>query len=119
MTTLDTSYHARRMAERMQDAEFRRDYDTARREIAQVDAVMQALDRLRIATGMSKTELARSIGKNPAAVRRLFSAEANPELKTVAAIATALDAEIMIVPHTRTKGSARKHKPALSGTGAG
>jgi len=98
MTTLDTSYHKRRRAERMQDPEFRHEYEIARRQIDQVNAVVQALDHLRIETGLSKAELARRIGKDPAAIRRLFSSEANPELQTVAAIAVALDAEVKIIP---------------------
>ena len=98
MTTIDTTYHQRRLHERLQDPEFRREYEAARRQIDQVDAVVRTLDRLRADSGLSKAELARRIGKNPAAVRRLFSRAANPELATVAAIAAALDAEIKIVP---------------------
>jgi transcriptional regulator with XRE-family HTH domain len=59
---------------------------------------MRELDRLRIAAGMPKAELARRVGKQPAAIRRLFSSQANPELETVAALAVALDAEIKIIP---------------------
>ncbi len=100
MTTLDTRYHTRRRDERLQDPEFQREYDAARRQIEQVDAVMRALDLLRVEAGLPKAELARRIGKNPAAVRRLFSAEGNPELGTIAALAAALDAEIKIVPRS-------------------
>jgi transcriptional regulator with XRE-family HTH domain len=48
-------------------------------------------------------ELARRIGKDPASVRRLFSAEVNPELKTLAALADALDAEVTIQPRRTGK----------------
>lgn len=96
--TLDTSFHRERLAVEMNDAEFRREYELARSRIAQVDAIVRQLDHLRVESGMSKAELARRIGKNPASVRRLFSAEGNPELKTIAAMATALDAEIKIIP---------------------
>lgn len=98
MSTLDTSYHKRRLAERLKDPEFRNEYQLARAEIDQVDAIMRQLNHLREEAGLPKAELARRIGKNPAAVRRLFSSEANPELKTIAAMAAALDAEIKIVP---------------------
>jgi ribosome-binding protein aMBF1 (putative translation factor) len=98
MTTLDTGFHARYLNENLQDPEFRREYEIAQKQIAQVDAVVRALDELRIQTGLSKAELARRIGKHPAAIRRLFSAEANPELGTIAALAIALGAEIRIVP---------------------
>jgi hypothetical protein len=39
MTTLDTTYHKRRHAALMQDAEFRREYELAQAQIDQVDAV--------------------------------------------------------------------------------
>jgi len=90
----------------MSDAEFRREYEFARAAIDQVDAVIRQLDELRVALGLSKAQLARSIGKDPAALRRLFSAEVNPELKTVAALASALDAELRIV--------SRKHRRLVS-----
>lgn len=103
MTVLDTSYHARYLGENLQDPGFRREYEAAQKQIAQVDAVVRALDHLRIERGLSKAELARRIGKQPAAIRRLFSAEANPELSTIAALAVALDAEIKIVPNTSSR----------------
>jgi len=105
VTIRDTSYHKRRHASRMQDAEFRREYERASAQIEQVDAVMRQLDDLRAEAGLSKAELARSIGKNPAALRRLFTAQVNPELKTVAALASALDADVRIIP--------RKHRRSL------
>jgi hypothetical protein len=89
MAVLDTSYHRRRHAKQMKDLEYTRAYELARQQIEQVDAIMQQLDGLRTTAGMSKARLARAIGKDPAAVRRLFTAEVNPELKTVAAMAAA------------------------------
>ena len=108
MTTLDTSYHRRRHAARMQDAEFRREYELARAQIEQVDAVMRQLDELRVQVGLSKAQLARSIGKDPAALRRLFTAQVNPELKTVAALASALDAEVRIIPRKHRQSTPKK-----------
>lgn len=64
---------------------------------------MQSLDDLRINAGLSKADLAREIGRNDAVVRRLFTARVNPELRTVAALAAALDAEIRIVPRRRRR----------------
>lgn len=93
------SRHRRELEEQLSDPEFRAEYERVRAQIAQVDAVVEDLDRLRVEAGCSKAELARRIGKNPAAIRRLFSAEVNPELRTVAALAAALGAEIRIVPH--------------------
>ena len=94
--TRDTSYRQRRLAERLEDPEFRAAYESSVAEIAQVDAVMRELDELRIAAGKSKADLARAINKHPASIRRLFTSHANPELKTIAAMASALDAEIVI-----------------------
>jgi DNA-binding phage protein len=105
--TLDTSYRQRRLEERCEDPEFRAAYEAAAREIAQVDAVMRMLDLLRIEAGKSKAQLARDIQKNPASVRRLFSSEANPELKTIAAMASALGAEI-VVRKRRSRRATRK-----------
>lgn len=102
---VDTSYHKRRLDARLKDPEFRAEYERARAEIAQVDSIMRMLDHLREEAGFSKAELARQIGKDPASVRRLFTAQVNPELKTIAALAQALDAEVQIVP--RGKGSSK------------
>jgi len=59
---------------------------------------MRQLDELRRQAGVKKSQLARMIGKDPSTVRRLFTAEVNPELKTVVALAAALDAEITLRP---------------------
>ena len=102
----DTSYHKRMLASRMENPEFRAEYERARREIDQVDSVVRQLDELREAAGLSKAELARRIGRDPSSIRRLFTAQANPELLLVASIAEDLDAEVRIVP--RPTGRRRK-----------
>lgn len=106
-----TTYHRRRVAAEMEDPEFRAEYERTRRELGQVNAVMRALDELRDEAGWSKAELARRIGKNDASVRRLFTAEVNPELRTVAAMAAALGAEIRIVSRRRPRGRSRRPAP--------
>jgi ribosome-binding protein aMBF1 (putative translation factor) len=102
----DTSYHKRMLASRMENPEFRAEYARARREIDQVDSVVRQLDELREAAGLSKAELARRIGRDPSSIRRLFTAQANPELLLVASIAEDLGAEVRIVP--RSTGRRRK-----------
>lgn len=98
--TRDMGYHTRRRAERVQDPVFRQEYEAARQQIDQADRVVRALDALRIDAGLPKAELARRIGKHPAAIRRLFSADGNPELGTIVAIAGALQADMTVVPRT-------------------
>jgi ribosome-binding protein aMBF1 (putative translation factor) len=96
---LDLGLHERRRAQRMQDPDFRESYDRASREIAQTDAVIRALDSLRVELGISKAELARRVNRNASSVRRLFTAEqTRPELPLIIAIADALDAEVCIIP---------------------
>lgn len=103
---LDTGRYERRRAKELEDPLFAAEYRRARAEIAQVDAVMRQLDSLREASGVSKAELARMIGRNPSTVRRLFTAEVNPELKTIAAMASALGARLEITSEEPRGGAA-------------
>jgi ribosome-binding protein aMBF1 (putative translation factor) len=97
--SLNLGYHDRRVARRLEeDPEFRAEYERQRRQIAQIDHIVRQLDELRKASGMSKADLARAIGKAPSSVRRFFTADINPELKTVAAVADVLGARVEIVP---------------------
>ena len=100
---LDTSYRDQRLAARLEDPVFRAEYERAQREIAQIDELMRALDAARSRRRVSKAELARRIGKDPASIRRLFSSEANPVLKTVVAMADALDFEVTLKPRRRRR----------------
>jgi ribosome-binding protein aMBF1 (putative translation factor) len=100
MTEQSATRHAQRLAARMRDPEFAREYKRARREVDQIDALIRQLDDLRIAEGISKAELARRTGRNPSVIRRLFTAEgSSPEIALIAQIAGALDADIVIRPH--------------------
>lgn len=99
---LDASLHDRLHAEWMQDPEYRDAYQRAARQTGQIDAVISALDVLRIDLGVSKAELARRVGRNASSVRRLFTASgARPELSLIVALADALDAEVRVVPRKR------------------
>ncbi len=87
-------------ADRNTGAERRAAYLSARRRIAQVDALVQALDERREQLGLTKAELARRADLAPEAVRRLFSVNApNPTATTLFALAEALDLEL--VPRRR------------------
>jgi DNA-binding phage protein len=101
MATQDTSFHDRFLAEQLNDPEFRAEFEREQREIAAIDSIVHTLDVLREQQGKTKAALAREIHKNPAAVRRLLTASGNPELRTVVAMAAALDAEVQIVPRRK------------------
>jgi DNA-binding phage protein len=100
-TNRTPSYHERRLARQLEDPEYREEFERASREIEAIDKVVNALEGLRGERGISKAELAREIGKNPASVRRMLTTSGNPELRTVVAMAEALDADVQIVPRRR------------------
>lgn len=107
----DTTLHDRWLAEQLEDPEFRAEFERERREIAVIDDIVNAIDHLRAERGRSKAELAREIGKNPASIRRLLTAPGNPELRTIVALADALDAEIKVVPRKRTARRTKRARP--------
>ena len=108
----DTGHHDRRLQRRLRESpEFRAEFERQQREIAAIDAVINTLDELRAERNLTKAELAREIGKNEASIRRLLTAPVNPELRTVVALADALDADIRIVPRKR---SAAPHKTQVA-----
>jgi ribosome-binding protein aMBF1 (putative translation factor) len=110
-TRLDKTYHDRQLARLKEDPEFRVEFERQRREIAQIDAVVRQLDELREQAGMSKAELARAIGKEPSSIRRFFTADVNPELKTVAAVADVLGAEVKVVATGKARAKqSRRYK---------
>jgi len=94
---LDASYHDRYVAKRLEDPEFRAEYERQRRVIGVIDAIVNRLDALRVERSCREADLARGIGKHPASVRRLLTAKGNPELATVVAIADALESEVVVV----------------------
>ncbi|HEX2417145.1 MAG TPA: helix-turn-helix transcriptional regulator [Micromonosporaceae bacterium] len=95
------------LASDLEDPEFLREYITESVRIATIDAVINALDEARISAGLSKAELARAIGAEPATVRRLFSAgAANPTLGTLAEVAAALGLRISVEHLPKTEREA-------------
>jgi len=87
---------------RLEDADYREAYDHASERIRQVDLVIRAFDERREELELTKAELARRAGVKPEAIRRLFSAdEPNPTLKTLVALASALDLELRPAPRAR------------------
>jgi len=98
----------RYLGKRLEDPEYRRAYERARKRIVQIDAVIRAFDARRSELKLTKAELARRAGVKPEAIRRLFSAEKpNPTLSTLVALATALDLEIRPEPRSASQGTRR------------
>jgi ribosome-binding protein aMBF1 (putative translation factor) len=109
---LDTDRHGRRLAKRLaEDPEFKAEYERQRRAIAAIDKIVNSLDTLRVQHDYSKADLARMIDKNPASVRRLLTAAANPELGTIVAMADALDADVIVVPRKKPTRNVREKTP--------
>jgi len=94
----------RRFKSCLPDAE----YERHQRAIAAIDEIVNRPDALRVARALSKAELARAIDKNPASLRRLFTAKGNPELGTVVAMADALGTDVVVVPR-------HKWRPLIDG----
>lgn len=90
----------------LEDPEFRAEFVLQSVRIQTVDHVINALDDARMSKDLSKAELARAIGADPAAVRRLFTAHGNPTLKTLSDLAAALGLRITIEPMPQTEARA-------------
>jgi transcriptional regulator with XRE-family HTH domain len=87
------------LATDLQDPEFLRDYVVESMRIATIDRLVNELDEAREAAGLTKAELARAIGAEPASIRRLFaSGHSNPTLGTLAEVASALGMQITLTP---------------------
>lgn len=87
------------LATGLQDPEFLRDYVVESMRIATIDRLVNELDEAREAAGLTKAELARAIGAEPASIRRLFaSGHSNPTLGTLAEVASALGMQVTLTP---------------------
>ncbi len=91
----------------MNDPEARAVYESELSRIQAVDRVVNGildlLEERRAEIKMSKAELARRVGANPASVRRLLTAEGqNPQLSSLVEIALALGMESLPFPKAIT-----------------
>lgn len=94
----------RDLARDLQDPEFLREYVVESLRIATIDRIVNALDQAREAAGLSKAELARAIGSQPAVIRRLFTSQtASPTLGTLAEVAGALGMRVTLTPMDETE----------------
>jgi DNA-binding phage protein len=84
---------------RMRSPAFRERYEHTSAVIASLQELLAAIDSTRAARGLSKAELARQAGMQPAAVRRLLgSGASNPTLHTVLELMAALGIKFHIHP---------------------
>ena len=87
------------LARDLEDPAFLREYVVESVRIATIDQLVNDLDEARVAAGLSKADLARAIGAQPASIRRLFtSGNASPTLGTVAEVAAALGMRVTLEP---------------------
>lgn len=106
------------LARDLEEPTFARQYSIESARIATIDAVVNALDEAREAEGLSKADLARAVGSDPAVIRRLFgSGRVNPTLGTLAEVAAALGLRITIekVP-AASRGPVRTVRPVPART---
>ncbi len=106
------------LAEDLKDDEFRHQYLLESERIATVDRIVNQLDDVRQELGISKSELARSIGRTPESIRRLLTAKSvNPQLSLVAELASVLGYRVTLEPMSAAERQ-RVAEPLRRGTKA-
>ena len=106
------------LAQDLDDPDLLREFIMTSVRIATTDRLVNTLDEARKAAGLSKADLARTIGAEPATIRRLFTnGNRNPTLGTLAEVAAALGLQVTL---TALPASARQHvtTPLLQGRSA-
>ena len=87
------------LAEDLQDPEFLRTYVAESIRIETIDRLVNELDDVRAAGGLSKADVARAISAEPAVVRRLLSLNhRNPTIGTLVEVAAALGLRVTLEP---------------------
>ncbi|WP_199485382.1 helix-turn-helix domain-containing protein [Actinomadura craniellae] len=89
------------LAADLDDPRFLREYVRESVRVSTVDALVNALDAARAAQGLSKADLARAVGAEPAAVRRLLApgnTGPNPTVGTLVELAAALGLTVRLEP---------------------
>ena len=81
------------------DPEFARQYLLECVKVSTVDRIVNELDARRQDLGLSKSDLAKAVRLDPAAIRRLLSdSTGNPTLETVSSVAAAVGLRVALVP---------------------
>ena len=100
-------------ARKLADPAARERYERTRRSTAATRQVLQLIDAERGRAGLTKAELARRVGTNPAGMRRLLSSDAsNPTLRTMLEILDTLGLQFIVQPKTRESGTAGRKAPS-------
>jgi DNA-binding phage protein len=95
----ETSLFWDELAVDMLDPEFQREFELESLRIATIDSIIGALDAAREDLAMSKADVARAIGGQGSAVRRLFSSDSvSPTLTSITEVAAAVGMRIVAVP---------------------
>ncbi len=81
------------------DPEFRKEYEALEPKFVLIESIIRRRTELK----MTQKELADKMGTGQAAISRLESGEANPTLASLANIAKALDADLLITLKPRGK----------------
>ncbi|MBT4124347.1 MAG: helix-turn-helix transcriptional regulator [Candidatus Pacebacteria bacterium] len=78
--------------ELLKDPEFKKEYDLLEPEFAIIEAILKK----RIESGLSQKQLAEKIGTKQSAISRIENGNANPSLKFLQKIAKGLDTKLKI-----------------------
>lgn len=87
--------------ETLKDPVMRREHHKFGLYVRFIDNLLNTLDDKRVELGVSKAELARTLGVEPANIRRLFAkGPKNPTLSTMVDVAFGLGLKLALVPIT-------------------
>ena len=81
------------LAEQLSDPEFKKEYDALEPEFSLIKALMEA----RAEKGLTQKDLAEKTGISQGDISRIERGSANPSIKTIQRIATALDKKVQIL----------------------
>lgn len=83
--------------ELLSDPVAKEQYDRTRRTLTAFHYILKTIDLERERAGLSKAELARRVGVNPASIRRLFTSNgSNPTLDTILDLIDVLGLEVSL-----------------------
>ena len=86
-------------ARKLADPAVQERYERTRRTVAAIRETLMRVDHERAQAGLTKADLARRVGTNPATMRRLLSSgQRNPTLKTVLEVCDVLGMKVTVAP---------------------